>query len=86
MDRAAAAVTAKPSSTPITEGARFRITDLDVGTEAVRPGCMAVLEDHRKVLLTAATVALHRIKSSKAPSDAVTQYALQTAIDTVTQR
>ena len=82
MDRAAEAVT-EPSNTPITDRARFRITDLDVGTEAVRPGAMAEVESGQRVLLAIAKLTLKRIRETNSRIGAAHEYALECAIRVV---
>lgn len=71
------------SETPRTDSARFRITSLDVGSEAVRLGHMAELEHEHYVLITAAKLALHRLQNS---GDAVAVFALQAAIKATGER
>ena len=80
MDRARAAAVKQPSSTPITDGARFTITPLDVGSEAVRPGMMADVEAHRQALFVAAKIVLQRHNAGQSTLDAVSQHALDTAV------
>lgn len=62
----------------ITEGATFTVTEKDLGTQAVRPGCMAELEDQRDVLLAASRMALARLETSE--GDALAVIALRAAI------
>lgn len=67
MDRAAfeAAAPGKPSLTSITEASTFAITAADVGTLAVRPGCMAEVEQERHLLLVASKLILATLKAGK---------------------
>ena len=76
MDRASFAV---PEPTR-TAGATFKITFLDIGSPAVRPGCMAAIEEERAVLLAAAKLVLKRIRDGKINIGAVQEYALESAI------
>ena len=62
----------------LTEASKFTITASDVGTEAVRPGCMEDLEQQRNVLLAAARMALKRIEDGG--GDAVATVALRAAV------
>lgn len=81
MNRAAFDVVRGQKSTARTEDSTFTITALDVGTQAVRRGCMAVVEEERNVLLAAAKVALHRLQSRKpADMDGVAEFALEAAV------
>lgn len=83
MDRANPAVVDAPRDlTPRTTAATFRITELDVGTEAVRPGSMAVIEEERRMLLLAVKLALNRIRACNICIGAAQEYALETAIKT----
>lgn len=50
-------------ATPKTDFAAFTITPKDVGSQAVRPGHMAELEEERQVLLLAAKMAYRAMKS-----------------------
>lgn len=68
----------QPQQSPDTEAATFTITAADVGTRAVRPGCMADLEQQRDVLLIAARVALKRVCDDN--GDQVTALMLRAAI------
>ena len=78
MDRA---VFAAPQAT-ITERSTFTITALDVGSPAVRPGCMADLEAQHQLLLVAAKGVLNRIQAGNFHVGAVFEYALEQAIKT----
>ena len=69
-----------PPPTPITAGATFTITPLDVGSDAVRPGCMADLEQQHALLLIAGRAVLKRIQARKIEVGAVFEYALERAI------
>lgn len=62
----------------LTEASKFTITAKDVGTEAVRPGCMADLEQQRNLLLAAAKMARKRLQDGG--GDALALTALNTAI------
>jgi hypothetical protein len=68
------------AGTPATDAARFTITSRDVGTEAVRAGNMAELEESRMVLLLAAKLALGRIRAGNIAIGAPFEYALDRAI------
>ena len=67
-------------STPATDAAKFTITQRDIGSEAVRPGHMAELEEQRQVLLLAAKLVLGRIRVAKIQIGATYEYALAMAI------
>lgn len=83
MDRAAFEVTRGVRATPRTNESSFIITALDVGSAAVRPGCMAEVEEERNLLLVAAKVALNRLQDRKPIlMDAIAECALETAIKT----
>lgn len=79
MDRANEAV-AQASRTPKTDVAKFTITARDVGTEAVRPGHMAELEEQRQALLLAAQIVLQRGRRGQSKLDSVSEHVLETAI------
>lgn len=79
MERHTVAAVAKPGFTPRTAEATFVISSLDVGSQAVRPGCMADLEQEREVLLLAAKLVLERIRRGGA-LDSICEYALDAAI------
>lgn len=72
--------------TPLTAAATFRITGLDVGTEAVRPGCMAEVEEGRHVLLSAAKIVLRRLREGHISIGAAHEAALENAIRVVEER
>ena len=80
VDRANEQAVRKTSNTPKTDEVRFLITVRDVGTEAVRPGHMAEMEEQRKVLLIAAKLALLRAQRGKYELDGLTQFALEAAV------
>ena len=63
-----------------TQESTFVITPKDVGTEAVRPGCMADLEERLEVLLTAAKLVQQRLEQSKIAIGAPYEYALKAGI------
>lgn len=52
-------------ATPKTDFAQFTVTPRDVGSQAIRPGHMAELEQERQVLLLAAKLTLKRIRAGK---------------------
>lgn len=82
MDRAefqAAAPSSKPSLTHITEASTFTITEVDVGTLAVRPGCMAEVEQERLLLLSAAKLILATLRAKK-PIGASYEFILEAAV------
>jgi hypothetical protein len=79
VDRAKAAAVARPSTTPKTDALKFTITPKDVGSEAVRAGHMAEMEEQRQVLLVAVRLVLERARSGKATLDSISQFALETA-------
>lgn len=72
--------------TPQTAAATFTITPRDVGSEAVRPGHMADLEERHQVLLLSAKLALRRIQASGAGIGAETEHALKVAIQMAEER
>jgi hypothetical protein len=74
-----AAAQGKPSLTPITESSTFAITQKDVGTLAVRPGCMAEVEQERLLLLNAAKLILATLKAGK-PAGPSYQFILEAAV------
>ena len=78
MDRANQAVT-KASTTPKTDELKFVITPKDVGSEAVRAGHMAEMEEQREVLMVAAKLVMQRAAAGNATLDAVSQNALEVA-------
>ncbi len=80
MDRAREAAVKKRRTTTLTEGAKFTITALDVGTDAVRPGMMADLEAQRQALLVAAKLVLMRHNAGQSSLDYVSQHALDVAV------
>jgi hypothetical protein len=87
MDRHSAASVAKPgSSSPRTEASTFTISPLDVGSLAVRPGCMADVEHERQVLLLACKLVLGRIRTGQVPIGATYEYALEAAIKSAEPR
>lgn len=88
MDRAKfeAAAPRRPSTTRVTDAATFTITALDVGSQAVRPGCMAELEQERELLLQAAKLTLSRIRSGRNPIGATYEFVLDAAIRMVEAR
>lgn len=67
-------------ATPLTDAARFTITKVDVGSEAVRAGIAAQIEQDRLVLLGAAKLALRRLRASGTPFDGVAESMLDNAI------
>lgn len=81
MDRAEfqAATSGKPSLTHITDSSTFTITEMDVGTLAVRPGCMAEVEQERFLLLAAAKLIVATLKAGK-PLGASYQFILEAAV------
>ena len=80
MDRATSEVLEQRRQTPKTEGAKFVVTELDVGTVAVRHGHMADLEERHQVLLAAAKLVLTRVGEGKAVIGAAHEWALRCAI------
>ena len=80
MDRASAQAVRQTSNTPKTDEVRFLITARDVNTEAVRPGHMAEMEEQRQVLLVAAKLVLQRAEAGKTTLDAISQFALESAV------
>lgn len=62
MDRANSAVAQQPA--PLTAAATFKITLLDIGSPAVRPGCMGAIEEERAALIVALRGALEVIYSA----------------------
>lgn len=68
------------SEAPKTDAVKFLITPRDVGSEAVRPGHMAELEERYQVLLLSAKLTLNRLRQSGARVGAETEYALAMAI------
>lgn len=79
MDRANE-VLSQPQNAPRTNAAKFSITESDVGSEAVRPGHMADVEEERHTLLVAAKLVLLRHKTGKAKLDAISEVALDAAV------
>ena len=65
--------------TPKTEAAKFTITAMDIGTQAVRPGHMAELEEERLALLLACKATLTRIRSGVGIS-AMHEFMLEAAV------
>jgi hypothetical protein len=85
MDRATELLTRNlnplaKSSTPRTDEVKFTVTQRDVGTEAVRAGHMAEMEEQRKVLLVAAKLVLDRARSAKSTLDAISEFSLEAAV------
>ena len=83
MERATEQQVERPhvrAGTPATDAAKFIVTERDVGTEAVRVGHMAELEEQRQVLLLAAKLILGRIRAGQIQVGAVYEYALSMAI------
>lgn len=68
------------SEAPRTTAAKFVITPLDVGSEAVRAGHMADLEERHQVLLLSAKLVLERIRKGGVAIGAPYEFALQAAI------
>jgi hypothetical protein len=67
-------------ATPLTDAARFTITKLDVGSEAVRPGLAAELEQERRMLLMAARLVLSRLRAARIDIGSPYEFALEQAI------
>lgn len=80
MGRAVFAVTQPHNHNPITDAARFVVTPLDVGSDAVRPGCMANIERDRQALLIASRMVLNRLRDGNIQIGAAYEFALQTAV------
>lgn len=66
--------------TPHTDAARFTITKVDVGSEAVRAGVAAELERERNMLLAASKMALAHIRNGRVAIGAAQEFALEQAI------
>ena len=64
-----------------TQESTFVITPKDVGTEAVRPGCMADLERRNAALIAAAKLLLNRVRESNISIGATYEFVLQNAVD-----
>lgn len=69
-----------PTTTPKTAAVKFTVTEKDVGTEAVRAGNMAELEEECHMLLVAAKLALQRNRTKQSKLDAISESALETAV------
>jgi hypothetical protein len=74
-----AAAPGKRSLTHITESSTFTITAADIGTLAVRPGCMAEVEQERLLLLNAAKLIVATLKAGK-PVGPSYQFILEAAV------
>lgn len=66
-------------ATPKTQEATFTITARDVGTDAVRPGNMAQLEEERRAPLLACKAVLGRMREGGSLS-AVHEFMLECAV------
>lgn len=81
MDRFQGKIAERPGlKTPLTDSARFTVTKLDVGSEAVRPGLMAEIEQERQMLLLAAKLVLGHVRAGGIPIGAAHELALENAI------
>jgi hypothetical protein len=80
MDRFQGNTAGQTATTPVTDSARFVITARDVGSDAIRPGIAAQLEQERAVLLLAAKLVLGRIRAGQVGIGAAYEHALATAI------
>jgi hypothetical protein len=65
---------------PKTAFAKFVVTPRDIGSEVVRAGHMAELEEERHALLLAAKMVLKRAEAGVIKLDAVSEYALKAAV------
>lgn len=82
---AAAGFAAQPrqdrrSDTPIANSATFIVSNLDVGSAAVRAGVAVQLEQERQLLLSAAKLVLGRIRAGQIQIGEAYVTALATAI------
>lgn len=68
------------SATPVTAGATFIVTKLDVGSAAVRPGIAEQLEQERNALLLASKAVLAKIRAGNIGIGMAHEYALEAAI------
>jgi hypothetical protein len=80
MDMATVAEIANPTMTPTTDAVKFTVTPKDVGSQAVRAGHMAELEERCHTLIVAAKLVLQRSENGKARLDAVSEHALSLAL------
>lgn len=80
MDRFQGKPAVASIATPLTDAARFTITKLDVGSEAVRAGLAADLERERNMLLAASKLVLTQLRASRMAIGAAHEYALEQAI------
>jgi len=78
MDAAADFLREKNGS--LTERSTFTITQLDVGSRAVRPGVAEQLEQERNALLVAGKAALAKIRESDIRIGAAHEFALEAAV------
>ena len=69
-----------PTMTPLTQSVQFKITPKDVGSQAVRAGHMAELEERCHTLLVAAKLVQQRAQTGNTTLDAISEHALEAAV------